>query len=167
MTNFNNAISLDLSRRYREAIAEYELALNDATSDVNLYINLSFLYWLSISAFVWADAYGIPLQVRDKAFDRYNEILENAISKFSDCAELFFWRKYFEHRLLFDPFTEEDVLRILSTYHSCQDVPYFFLYLFDKEKYVNKRNALLENCKDLPTAKNRYIISIIEDRPYE
>jgi hypothetical protein len=159
-----NAINFDLAKKYREAIHEYEVALQKETLDVNLYINLAFLYWLSASSFAWADKYEIPMKVRERAIDRYKEVLKEAKLKFPECAELYFWEKYFWHRLVFDSFTEEDTLKIISEHAYCTEVPYFFLYLFDKKKYGNERNKLLKKCMELPTAKNLYIESIIEDR---
>lgn len=59
-------------------------------------------------------------------------------------------------------FTKEDCEKIIENYGDTESiVPYFFLYLFDKEKYREKREKLLKQCEVLPTAKNRYIKSII------
>ena len=165
MNHSNFAINLDLDRKYVEAIGEYELALTKETFNVNLSINLAFLYWQSAAKFPWADAYSIPGNIREKGIDRCNEILTAAKLKFPQCAELYFWEKYLWHRLVFDPFTEKDTLDILSTYPYCHEVPYFFLYLFDERKYEKERNRLLEKCTIFPIAKNVYIKAIIENRP--
>lgn len=119
---------------------------------------------MSASEFAWADAYKIFREVRGRAVARYTEILNEAKLRFSECAELYFLEKYFWYRLVFNPFTEIDVLKILSEKSCCKEVPYFFRYLFDNKKYWQERDILLKKCIELPTAKNIYIRSIIEDR---
>ncbi|CAL1519099.1 hypothetical protein [Chitinophaga sp. MM2321] len=165
MYHSNLALNLDLSKKYIEAIAEYELSLQKEAFNVNLSINLAFLHWVSAAEFPWADAYKIPNEIRLKGIDRCGEILADAKLKFPECAELYFWERYFWHRITFDPFTEEDTLNILSAHTCCEEIPYFFLYLFDEMKYEKERNSVLKKCLELPTAKNLYIIAIIEDRP--
>lgn len=156
------ALKLDLSQNYPEAIKEYEQALCQDSLDLEFLINLAFLYWISASQFSWADKYNIPVKERSKAVDRCSELIGIAKSKFPQNCEVFFWEKYFNHRLLFEPLSENDVLKIISTHKEVNNIPYFFLYLFDQKKYSQQRNNLLKECISLPTAKNLYIKSIIE-----
>jgi hypothetical protein len=158
-----NALSLDLSQEYKRAIKEYEFEIEQGKAEVDSYINLSFLYWRSAAHFVWADEFNIPSDIRKNAVDRYIALLNEAKLKFSDYGELFFWEKYFWHRLVFDPLNEEDVLQILGKYQfESNYVPYFFLSMFNNRKYEIQTGKLLVDCLALPTAKNLYIIELID-----
>lgn len=163
MEHFKKALELDLAQQYKGAIQEYELAILHEHSVVEAYINLAIIYWLSAAEFAWADKYKIPVEFRSTAATRYAEVLSVAKNKFPNCGELYFWERYCLHRLIFDPLEEEEVLKIISTFKECTEIPYFFLYLFDKEKYSKQRDKLLEKCQVSPTAKNIYIKSIIEN----
>ena len=40
-------------------------------------------------------------------------------------------------------------------------IPYFFLYLFDNQKYKNEKELLMRECGEQKTAKNIYIMGIL------
>lgn len=164
MKQLRKSLQLDISRQYELSILAYEqdIQMQPTNADINIYINLAFLYWHSIAQFAWADHYKIPNYIRDIAYNRYKELLNIAKVKFPDYGELYFWEKYFNHRLIYDDLTEEEILLILHTYKDNNLVPYFFLYLFDENKYKNQRDLLHQQCILLPTAKNNYIKSLLE-----
>lgn len=76
--------------------------------------------------------------------------------------ELNFWKRYFQHIIFGEEFSENDCKQLIEKYDDSESiVPFFFLYLFDSEKYKKVRNDLLDKCNKYPTAKNNYIKSVI------
>ena len=164
MNELELAISSELTRKYLEAVKLYESELiNSKKAPIETYINLAFLYWEFAAEFTFRDANNIPEEWSHIGGEKYPHIVELGLQKYPNSVELHFWEKYFPHRHYFNEFTEEECLKILQDYGDSESlVPYFFLYLFEEEKHIEKRNQLLMLCKELPTAKNTYIRSIIE-----
>lgn len=162
MNRFEIALEMEFSYQYEKAIDEYEQAIMQNEDMLDVYINLAFLYWLSSTQFTWADEYNISEKIRRKGINRYADLLGLAMKKFPSNSELHFWKRYFLHRITYEPLNENDVLEILSHNKAKSLVPYFFLYLFNENKYKTERDILLEECKRVPTAKNLYIKSLIE-----
>lgn len=163
MANIEIAISKDLEKNYLEAVKYYELALQDNIPSADAYINLGFLYWEFAAEFTFNTAYNIPDKWSKIGGEKYPKIIEVGLKQYPESVELHFWKKYFPHRHYFDDFSQKDCERIIE--ESGDDgsiVPYFFLYLFDKVNYKEKRDQLLKQCEKLPTAKNEYIKSIIK-----
>ena len=85
------------------------------------------------------------------------------LSRFSTATPKF-WERYFPHRFYFDEFTQEEIEKMIAEHEGDDSlIPYFYLYLFDKQKYKEERDKLLEICDKIPNAKNRYIKAIIEN----
>ncbi len=155
------ALSEELNKRYLEAVKYYESELsNNSTPSIEAYVNLAFLYWEFASEFTFNDAYNIPDEWSKIGGEKYPKIIELGLQKHPRSVELHFWKRYFPHRHYFDEFTQEECEQIIKEYGDKESlVPYFFLYLFDEDKYREKRNELLRKCAELPTAKNCYIMS--------
>lgn len=164
MNFYKKALRLDQNKEYEMAIALYERSVQSNEFELNAYINLSFLYWQTASEFAFKDTYHISNKIFNISFDRYEEVLNMGIILFPNNAELHFWKVYFPHIILGEELYQDEVLEIVNTYDNTSLVPYFFLYLFNKEKYIKERKMLLKECSKLPIAKNLYIKSIIEDR---
>ena len=157
------ALKKEINREYLEATKCYEdeIANNKTPILPNSYINLAFLYWS------FAFEFSIPEDISEDhsilGGNRYQIILDLGLNNYPKNVELHFWKKYFQHIIYGDEFSEKDCQKLLEEYGDGESiVPYFFLYLFDKEKYREKRNELLDRCDENLTAKNIYIKSIIE-----
>lgn len=157
------ALIKDMGRNYIEAVKSYEDEIAD-NSTPDSYINLAFLYWsFAFELFEFNNPNNITEDYSVIGGNRYKIILDLGLSNYPSNLELHFWEKYFQHIIFSDEFSEKDCQKLLKEYgDSGSIVPYFFLYLFDKEKYKQKRNELLDICNEYPTAKNIYIKSIIE-----
>lgn len=158
------AIIKDINKEYIEAVKLYEDSINEGCATLTTYTNLAFLYWEFAAEQV---SFNQPNNISDEwsiiGGKRYAEIIEMGLVKFPDSLELKFWKKYFPYRLYYDEFTQQECEQMISAHrreHSL--IPYFYLYLFDQEKYKSERNKLLEICQSNPTAKFNYIKSIIE-----
>lgn len=155
------ALKKELNKEYIKAVKLYEKILeHNSNAPVDTYINLAFLYWEFADQQVeFNDPNNIPDKWSKIGGERYSEIINQALNEYPGSVELHFWKKYFPHRLFFDDFTQEECEQIIKEYGDNESlVPYFFLYLFDEEKYKKKRDDLRKECKKLPTAKNLYIL---------
>ena len=161
----NLALEKEINEEFVEAVKLYEdkiLYGSDATEDD--YINLAFLYWEFAADYGFCFYYSISEDLRNKGDEGYPRIIKEAIEKFPNSLELKFWEKYFPHRHYFDEFTEEEIEKMIAEHEGDDSlIPYFYLYLFDKQKYKEERDKLLEICDKIPNAKNRYIKAIIEN----
>lgn len=161
-----SAVIKDINRNYIEAVKCYEeeIANNEMTVSPDSYINLAFLYWsFAFELF----EFNIPNHIAEDysiiGGNRYQTILDLGLIKYPNNVELSFWKKYFQHIIYDEIFSEKDCQKLLEEHGGIESiVPYFFLYLFDKEKYKERRNELLNKCNEQLTAKNIYIKSIIE-----
>lgn len=158
------SIIAEVNKDYLEAVKLYEKEIEeDHPPTVDSYINLAFIYWCF--AFELFE-FNIPNNILDEwsviGGKRYSNILEMGLSNYPRNIELNFWKKYFSHISFGERFSDNDCRELLDEYGDTESiVPYFFLYLFDKEKYTQKKNDLIEECNKVPTAKNLYIKSII------
>jgi hypothetical protein len=161
----NLALEKEKNEDFVEAVKLYEdriLNCSDSTEDD--YINLAFLYWQFAADYGFYCYYNIPEDLGVKGGEEYPRIIKEAIDKFPNSLELKFWERYFPHRHYYDEFTQEEIEKMIAE-HKGDDslIPYFYLYLFDKEKYKKERDILLEICEKTPNAKYKYIKAIIEN----
>ncbi len=158
------ALQKEIEKDYVKAVELYEKDIEGKAS-VESYSNLAFLYWCF--AFELFE-FNIPNNISEVwsklGGERYSEILRLGLDKYPNSRELIFWKRYFAHIIFGENFTEEDCRQIIQTYKDDESiVPYFFLYLFDKKKYVNEKNALLIQCNKTPVAKFLYIKSVLNN----
>jgi hypothetical protein len=159
MKLFQEAVREDVNRNYVRASELYEMSLERADI-ADAYINLAVLYF-QFTDFGINAASGLRTEFIQKAFNSYDKVIERGIAKFPDNGEMRFWKKYFRFSSLGDELEEEEVLSILRSSNSSL-VPYFFLYLLAPEKYKVERDALCNQCHQLLTSKNMWILSLIE-----
>jgi hypothetical protein len=161
MLEMKIALKEELNKRYLEAVKHYESELNNnSTPPIEAYVNLAFLYWEFAAESTFNDANNIPKEWSEIGGEKYPDIIELGLQKHPRSVELNFWKRYFPHRHYFEEFTQKECEQIIVEYGDKESlVPYFFLYLFDEDKYREKRNELLRQCAKSPTAKNRYIMS--------
>lgn len=156
------AIKKDYNKEYIEAVELYEKELQqNCTPSIDTYINLSFLYWeFASEQIAFNDPNNIPDKWSNIGGKRYPEVITQGLEQYPKSVELHFWEKYFSYRLLCEDFSQEACEEIVRKYGDEESLaPYFFLYLFDEERFRDKRNELRKKCKELLTAKNRYILS--------
>ena len=168
MKFYSEALFLDIAKKYPEAIEKYEQALENGEQNIEIYLNLCFIYFQVCTEFVWRFNFNISEDICNRSYDKVFNLLEVANVIHPNKKVCFnFLKKYFTHRTIFDDFTEEDVLAMISNDNQNCLLPYMLLYLFDMKKYKRQRDLLLAECQKELTAKNLYIISLIEDRAEE
>lgn len=160
----NLALIKDINREYLEAVKYYEEEINNSDlPKLDAYINLAFLYWeFAAEQFEFNMPNNIPEEWSVIGGKRFSKIIDMGLKKYPNSIELHFWKKYLPYRLFSTDFSKNECERLLKVYgKNISLVPYFFLYLFDKEKHKEKIARLTTVCNDVPTAKNLYIKSII------
>jgi tetratricopeptide (TPR) repeat protein len=163
---FVEAVSQDIAGNYDEAIKNYEDAIfENENIHTDAFANLAFIYW----NLAFASPFEIKPDIADRwsiiGGQRYLIILEMGIKSQADTLELIFWKRYFAHIVFGEDFTPEECEAMIESHSASKSrVPYFFLWLFDKKKYIAERVELLRQCEEEPTTKNRYIISILSTR---
>lgn len=163
-----SGLKKDIEKKYIDAVIAYENEISNNSNQilVDNYINLAFLYWsFAFELF----EFNIPNNINEDysiiGGNRYKIILDQGLNNYPKNLELNFWKKYFQHIIYGDKFTENDCERLLIDFSESQSiVPYFFLYLHNKDKYTEIKKVLLDKCNNCLTAKNIYIISIISNR---
>lgn len=164
MKQYNIAIDKDFNKQYNDAVVYYQKSVDENELNVDAYLNLAFLYW-NFQDFGFFTYYNISERLREIGYIKYNEIIENGINQFPNNVELKFWKKYFQHIFFGEEFSEKECKKLIERYGEDEYIiPYFYLYLFDKKKYEVEKNKLLHECAKQPTAKNIYIMSILESK---
>lgn len=161
----SETLTKELLKDYEGAVKQYEYDISNSTPCLtqDSFINLSFLYWSF--AFEYFE-FIIPNKTSDELSilggDRYMKILDLGSDRFPFSLELRFWKRYFQHISFGEEFSVADCLNLLNLYPNDKSkVPFFFLYGFDKSKYMKERDELVRICLNEKTAKNIYILSII------
>ncbi|MCK6611762.1 MAG: hypothetical protein L6Q78_12050 [Bacteroidia bacterium] len=161
MRKFDFALEKDINKQYNDAAIYYQQSIDEGNIKLDGYLNLAFLYW-NFQDFGFSSYFNISDELVEIGCQKYPEILRKGIQQFPNSLELHFWERYFQHIFFGDEFSESDCKSLIEKYKSDQSItPYFFLSLFDKVKYKEKRSELLAICDKTPTAKNLYIKSII------
>lgn len=156
------ALKKDIQGEYFEATNLYEKSIEKNEDSLDAIINLAFIYWESNSQFTFTNGAKITSDFLNIDIYRYLEILDLGLQKFENNREILFWKKYFRFAGLGEEFSEKEC-EVFLEIPGDSEIPYFFLYLFDKIKYYDKRNEILNICIKIPTAKNNWIKSIIEN----
>lgn len=159
------AIKKEIERKYIEAINYYELDVkNNEKPSVESFINLSFIYWCcAFEYFEFILPNKIPNELSLIGGDRFMDIIAMGIEKYPNNIELQFWKKYFLHIGYGEEFSYEECIELLgNSADESGEVLYFFLYIFDKERYKEKKDMLLKKIKRKLILKNLYIISLLD-----
>jgi len=153
----------EINHEYVEAVKCYEVEIDHEMATPECYINLAFIYWsFAFLKFEFTIPNRIPEEWSITGGNRYPKILRSGLKNYPYNCELHFWKRYFSEIIYGNEFSEKDCQELIEKYgDNKSNVPYFFLYLFDKEKYQGKRDDLINECNKHPTAKNLYIKSII------
>lgn len=159
----NKAVTEEINKRYLEAIEIYEEELSKTDISLENFINLAFIYWsAAFELFEFDIPNNIPNQISVIGGHRYPIILELGLNYYPNSIELNFWKKYFRHISYGENFTTIECQSIIES-NKIDDskVPYFFLYLFNKEKFKKEVYELMLEIKKYPTLKNLYIKSVV------
>lgn len=159
------AIIKDINKEYLEAVNNYEDEINNQTiiASIESYSNLAFIYWsFAFELFEFNIPNNITDEISSIGGERYSKIIELGLTAYPKSVELNFWKKYFAHIGFNEEFSEKDCKKLMKSRDFIgSNIPYFFLYLYDKNKYRKEKKILIEECNKKPTAKNIYIKSVL------
>ncbi|MEO5906477.1 MAG: hypothetical protein ABIQ11_07115 [Saprospiraceae bacterium] len=159
------AIIKEINKEYLEAVKYYEDEINNRSLSASLesYINLAFLYWcFAFELFEFNLPNNISEDWSSIGGKRYSKVLELGLNNYPNSVELNFWKRYFSHISFGEEFSAQDCRQLIEKYGNTKSkVPYFFLYLFEKDKYKEEKVELIDECNKEPTAKNLYIKSVL------
>lgn len=160
----NKAIQAEEAEYYETAIAIYKDMLGQEDTPLDAFINLAFLYFIFAAEPFFAERNKLSTKTKAEIKDNgYTSVINKGLAKYPDSIELHFWASYFPNRTYFKPFSKEDCLKIIETYRDGPSlVPYFYLKTFKEGTYQIENEALFEQCKQVKTAKNNYILSFID-----
>ena len=159
MIRFEYPLQLDLSGDFQGAADAYEEFLEVDRGFVEPYVNLAVLYWVCLDPGM-SGVSQFESGFLERAGKRYVELIECAGKRFSEDGEPEFWELYTSHITLGEPGFVEECKSIVSRCASI--VPYFYLLSATSDvRYIKPARRLLEKCERLPSAKNRYILSVL------
>lgn len=158
----DSAIIADINKNYLEAINLYEQNISNLSHNIETYTNLAFIYWaFAAEEIEFNSVNDIPREFSIIGGDRYLEIINKGLIHFPESLELNFWKKYFTYRLFLEEFSQEDCVKLIEKYNVDSLIPYFFLFLFDNNRYKQQMEELDDIVTSLPTAKNLYVKSFL------
>ena len=160
-TSLAQAVADDINEQVERAIYGYEQALKVPDAQVEAYINLICLYWQCVD-FGFASYHKLSDSF-DQVWDKCFALLSEAEQLFPRHGELLFWRHYIVWAELNEAFHYEECLA-LAQMPNASLVPYFRIYSPPNPEYEAQARELLRICEAQPTAKNRYIISVLRKK---
>ena len=161
MDAVERAKSLFIRECWPEAAWAYEEAVIQPNTNLDVYLDLAVLYLELLDGGVAAH-YHLSVEFQERAWNRFDELLDEAEREFGQETEIGFWRRYFHFiHLGEEPFPEE-AGRMARAGTSL--VSYFHLWMLPsgKRQYREQAQALFEQVKDGSTPRKRYIRSILE-----
>ncbi|RZK16038.1 MAG: hypothetical protein EOO56_21205 [Hymenobacter sp.] len=168
MNDFLTALVYDAAGKYEQAAVAYERVILQPQAPVEVFANLSFIYWESGTQQSIAAAEARPPALHDRPWQMCFRVIEAGLQQYPEDLELSFWARYYPYRGIFDDFSAADCQQLLlnCVNHNQTLIPYFFLSLFDEELYSVEIAHILADCRKCPTAKNRWIASVLGYKPY-
>ena len=154
------ALTADENGRFQEAAAGYETALLLNPGDLETTVNLVVLYW-RIAGFRGRIPGALPPDFPSHARRRLCELLETASHRFANSAEIRFWSRYIAATDCGEPIAPTECRALLRERPDYLEPA--FVVFSDSEGTEAEPEAmrLLADCSEQPTARGRYVTSII------
>ncbi len=141
------------------AARAYEDALQSGEKSLDVLLDLAVLYFTLLDPGE-AAARSLGQDFLDQAWERANELLREAGTRFGTNSEIDFWSRYFEFIVLgAEPFVD-DCRRLANADESL--VPFFYLWSEAADEYRENAQALYKQVSSGSTARERYVRSIVE-----
>lgn len=159
--SFSEAATADKAGMFEVAASAYEAALAGEKPSLELLLNLAVLYWQ-------ATDYGVASEKKlDAKFvamsaQRVPVLIHEAGRVCSQSVEVEFWKRYIAWADFGDEFSVEECREFRRR---SPDVLVPAMFIFAQSGGVECEGAaleLLEQCKQNPTTRNRYVASVVE-----
>ena len=155
------ALVADRQGRTQDAATVYEAVLLSAPDDLTATMNLAVLYWQATD-FGNSAAEHLPPEFVAHAGKRLRELVGAAQGRFPREPEVLFWSRYVAWADVGEPFDPAECRELLRLYPDYLE-PAFVLFSRSAGTEAEvEAMKLLERCSEDPTARNRYIVSVIK-----
>ena len=152
------ALAADENGWFELAAAGYEAALLADPADLEATVNLAVLYWQAAGHC----STGTVLEHFSlHAGQRLRELLESASSRFADRAEVCFWNRYIAAAESGEPLERGECLQLMREHPDYLEPAFVVFAASACEEAEPEAMRLLADCSDRPTARGRYVTSII------
>lgn len=164
MTYLTVAYRFDAEDRPVEAADAYEEALAGQEAGVNYgtFIDLAVLYFVCNDG-GYAAHHSLSQSFLERAWERMFALPTAGVARFAEHPELTFWSSYFAYFWLGGEPFEQQCIELVATGQTL--VPYFYLFAFaltDSDIYQSKASELRRQVEAGRTAKERYVLSILD-----
>jgi hypothetical protein len=166
---------------FEQAAAGYEAALLADPADLEATVNLAVLYWQAaghgagaVGHCACAAGHGayaaghstcasgaLTAGFSSHANRRLHELLESASSRFADRAEVCFWNKYIAAAESGEPLEPRECLQLMRDHPDYLEPAFVVFAESAGEEAEPEAMRLLADCSERPTARGRYVTSII------
>jgi len=154
------ALAADRQGRIQDAAAAYEGVLLSTPNDLTATVNLVVLYWQATDFGVSATK-RLPPAFVASAGRRFRELLEAAQKRFPNQPELLFWARYIAWADLGDPFEPAECRELLCHHPEYLEPAFALFSRSDGTEAEAEAMKLLDRCSETPTARCRYVASVI------
>jgi tetratricopeptide (TPR) repeat protein len=154
------ALTADENGRFQEAAASYEASLQSDPTDLEATVNLAVLYWRA-ARYGGAAPGPIPREFPRHARKRLHELLELADERFADRAQMRFWRKYIAAAEAGEPLAPTECRQLMREHPDYLEPAFVVFSDSAGEEAEPEAMRLLVGCCEQPTARGRYVTSII------
>lgn len=155
------ALAADRQGRIQDAAIAYESVLLSAPDDLAATMNLAVLYWQATDPGISA-AERLPPEFIALAGKRSRELLEAAQRRFPSEPELLFWPRYIAWADLGEPFDLAECRELLRQHPEYLEPAFVLFSRSAGAEAEAEAMKLLERCSEDPTARCRYIVSVIK-----
>ena len=141
----------------RLAAAGYEAALQSDPADIEARVNLAVLYW-EATRFCF-DAR--PSEFSAHARGRLHELLESAADRFGGRPEIRFWREYIAAEEAGEPLPSATCRELMNERPDYLEPAFVMFSNSEGLEAEPEAMRLLAACSEQPTARARYVTSMI------
>jgi hypothetical protein len=156
------AVTADENGRFREAAASYEAALLSDPTDLEATVNLAVLYW-RVTGSARPAAVSLPQGFLKHARERLRELLQSAGERFAGSVELRFWTKYIAATDAGEPLESSECRQLMQERPDYLEPAFVVFSGSAGEEAEPEAMRLLVDYSEQPTARGRYVTSIIND----
>ena len=154
------ALTADENGWFQQAAAGYEAALLSNPADLEATVNLAVLYWQAAGDGSCAPGW-LPDEFRSHAGRRLPGLLEAAVERFAGSAEVTFWKKYIAATDAGEPLEPAECRQLMRERPDYLEPAFVVFARSAGQEAEPEAMRLLADCSERPTARGRYVTSMI------
>jgi hypothetical protein len=156
----DEARSFDLAERPFEASAAYERAIDAGECDLEVYLDLAVLYWVSTDCGFYCH-HRLSEEFIATAEARSRELLSEAEQRFGPSNEVEFWRLYFDFITYGSELTRDRCAEL--AWQGPSLAPFMHLAVLDDSDEVGRQARVLQTRLANPqTERERYLKAVLD-----